>query len=162
MRWPTGAEWALAAAADRRVPGVLDFDRSPDDVAHLLDAASHVAFSASALAVVSGSDDPKEGLRRMRDATPAWLGVTDGASGAYWLDGDEIRHLPAFEVDAVDTLGAGDVFHGAFAWCIGRGLDEAEAVRFASAAAAVKCTQFGGRTGIPDRPTVERFLEERT
>ncbi|MDX1690913.1 MAG: PfkB family carbohydrate kinase [Acidimicrobiia bacterium] len=162
VRWPAGAEWALAAAADRRIPGLLDYDRSPDDVSALLDAASHVAFGAEALAALSGTDDPSEGLRRVRSDTPAWLAVTGGADGVWWLEEGEVRHLPAFDVDVVDTLGAGDVFHGALALALGEGREPAGAVRFASAAAAVKCTRFGGRSGIPDRAEVDGLLRERS
>jgi len=69
---------------------------------------------------------------------------------------------PAFAVRAVDTLGAGDVFHGAFALAIGEGMPERRAVRFANAAAALKCTRFGGgRGGAPSRAEVERFLGEQ-
>ena len=60
----------------------------------------------------------------------------------------------------VDTLGAGDVWHGAFALALGEGHDEHEAIRFASAVAAIKCTRFGGRAGVPDRTETEAFLEE--
>jgi len=58
----------------------------------------------------------------------------------------------------VDTLGAGDVWHGAFALALAEGQGEEAAIRFASAAAAIKCTRFGGRSGAPRRDEVERFL----
>jgi sulfofructose kinase len=162
VRWPAGAASALAAAAERRLPGILDFDQSPDDVAPLVKTASHVAFGAEALARLAGTEDPAAGLSAMRARTSAWLAVTSGSRGVHWLEDDVVRHLPAFRVDAVDTLGAGDVFHGALGWAIAAGQTEAEAVRFAAAAAAIKCTRFGGRAGIPGRDEVERFLEERT
>jgi sulfofructose kinase len=59
---------------------------------------------------------------------------------------------------AVDTLGAGDVWHGAFALALAEGRPERQAVRFASAAAALKCTRFGGRNGAPRRAEVDAFL----
>ena len=59
------------------------------------------------------------------------------------------------------TTGCGDVFHGAYAACIARDLDVAESIRFASATAALKAMQPGGRAGIPDRVTVEKFLAGR-
>ena len=58
----------------------------------------------------------------------------------------------------VDTLGAGDVWHGAFALALAEGQGERQSVRFASAVAAIKCTRFGGRAGTPTRDEVERFL----
>jgi sulfofructose kinase len=61
----------------------------------------------------------------------------------------------------VDTTGAGDVFHGAFAVALAEGSEGAEALRFAAATAALKCAKPGGRAGIPDRPALEKFLAER-
>ena len=78
----------------------------------------------------------------------------------WWLEGHDVCHVPAFEIAAVDTLGAGDTFHGAFALAIGEGADEATAAVFASAAAAVKCTRPGGRDGIPTRAQVAAFYDE--
>jgi sulfofructose kinase len=65
-------------------------------------------------------------------------------------------------VDTVDTLAAGDVWHGAFVLALGEGKNEAEAIRFANAVAAIKCTRFGGRAGIPRRAEVEEFMKELT
>jgi sugar/nucleoside kinase (ribokinase family) len=63
-------------------------------------------------------------------------------------------------VQTVDTLGAGDIFHGAFALAITERRDLPDALRFASAAAALKCTRFGGAFASPQRAEVERFLSE--
>ena len=64
-------------------------------------------------------------------------------------------------VDVVDTLGAGDTFHGALTLALGQGMPERRAVRFASAAAALKCTRFGGRKGVPAQDEVERLVAGR-
>jgi sulfofructose kinase len=161
LRWPAGAAAALRAAAARGVPGVLDYDLSPaSGTDEPLTAASHVAFSEPALARLAGLKDPSEGLRRIRSHTQAFLAVTAGADGVYWLDDDRVCHMPAFPVAPVDTLGAGDVFHGALALSLAEGSDIRQALRLASAAAAVKCTRPGGRAGIPNREEVEAFLAE--
>jgi sulfofructose kinase len=120
-----------------------------------------VAFSAQGLAEVTGQDDPRDGLQSLAGTTDSWIAVTAGERGVYFLEQDEVLHAPAFAVAAVDTLGAGDVWHGAFALALGEGWPEREAVRFASAASAIKCTRFGGRAGIPRRSEVETFLKER-
>ena len=90
-------------------------------------------------------------------APSEFVAVTAGAYGTYWAGG----HRPAFEVEAVDTLAAGDVFHGAFAFGLAEGWQIPAAIRFAAAAAAIKCTRFGGRLGAPTRAEVEAFLAER-
>jgi sulfofructose kinase len=68
--------------------------------------------------------------------------------------------LPAFEVHpVVDTTAAGDTFHGALAVALGEGRSDEQALRFAAAAAALKCLKPGGVAGAPRRPEVDRFLE---
>jgi sulfofructose kinase len=159
LRWPAGAQVGLEAAAASGVPGVLDYDlTTPIDDAPLLAAASHIAFAAPALAARSGTSDPADGLRWMAERTDAWVAVTVGADGVYWLDDGTVRHLPAFSVEVVDTLGAGDVFHGALALALANGRPPRDAVHQASAAAALKCTRPGGRAGIPDADALTTFL----
>ena len=104
---------------------------------------------------------PGRGLRYAQDLTRGIVGVTLGQDGFLWLEGGVERHLTAPTVSAVDTLAAGDIFHGAFALCIGERSSVADAARFANAAAAIKCTRPGGRLGAPSRAEVEAFLSER-
>ncbi len=160
-RWPQGAATVLSAAGTHGIPGVLDADATPDNAAKgLLPLASHVAFSSAGLAQVTGTDDPEEGLARAADMTDAWLAVTAGEKGCFWRDGTTLAHIPAFPVTVRDTLGAGDVFHGALALALAEGQPASTALRFASAAAALKCTRLGGRAGIPVRAEVDALLQE--
>jgi sulfofructose kinase len=159
LRWPEGAAAALRAAAERGSRAVLDFDLSPaSGTDEPLCAATHVAFSQPALARLAGVEDPGEGLRVVRARTEAFLAVTAGADGVYWLEGEAVRHLPAFPVRVVDTLAAGDVFHGALALGLAEDRATEDALKLAAASAALKCTRAGGRAGIPTRDEVEAFL----
>ncbi len=121
---------------------------------------SHIAFSEQGLKELTGRADPAEGLKGLglRDN---WLAVTLGGEGVLVWSQGELSHIPAYGVDTVDTLGAGDVWHGAFALALAEGQDEIAAIRFASAVAAIKCTRFGGRKGAPNRAEVENFMRER-
>ena len=159
MGWPRGAEQALRLARAAGCPSILDADLGPDPAAsRLFSLADHVIFSADALRHHAGADGA-DGLRLLRPAAPhAVLGVTLGANGFLWLEGDTPRHSPAPAVQAVDTLGAGDVFHGAYALALAEGHMVEGAARFANAAAALKCTRPGGRAGIPSRSEVNRLL----
>ena len=159
MGWPRGAEQALHLARAVGCPSVLDADLGPDPAAsRLFGLADHVLFSADALRHHAGTDGA-DGLHRLRPAAPhAVLGVTLGADGFLWLDGVATRHSPAPAVEVVDTLGAGDVFHGAYALALAEGRTVEGAARFANAAAALKCTRFGGRAGIPSRFEVDWLL----
>ncbi len=161
MRWPTGSLSALRAAAGLGIPSVLDFGETPDpDLVDGLDPSTYVVFSAPALAELTGTTDPEQGLRRIAERTRAWVGVTIGERGVVWIDEGRVVHAPPYSVDAVDTLGAGDVYHGAFALGIAEGRDIHEVVRRAAAVAALKCTRFGGRAGIPSAGEVDAFMEQ--
>jgi sulfofructose kinase len=162
-RWPAGALRALEAARARGIPAVVDVDRPVDadpgtETGRILDTATHLVYSRDALLGTMHEDQLSTALVAAAERSPAWIAVTDGEHGVSWLAGGEIRHEPAFPVRAVDTLGAGDVFHGAFALALAEGQPEGDAVRFAAAAAAAKCAQIGGRAGIPDRATVDEML----
>src|SRR4029077_11806233 len=105
----------------------------------------HVVFSAEALRATMRIDDLASALEAFGRATNAFIAVTDGAHPVLWRDdGDAIRELPVFRIAAADTLAAGDIFHGAFTLALIEGRDVVAALRFAAAAAAVKCGRFGG------------------
>jgi sulfofructose kinase len=162
VRWPAGAAAVLDAARAAGLPTVLDGDVGPPEVIlDLARRAGHVVFSAPGLALAAGTDDPGTGLRRMAALVPGTVGVTLGAAGYLWRDGAQERRLPAPAITAVDTLAAGDVWHGAFTLALGEGRALDPAARFANAAAALKCTRFGGRQGAPTRAEVEALLAAR-
>lgn len=158
-RWETAAIMCLETIRQQGGFGVIDIDRPPQQAA-FIQAATHVVPSAQALRAMTGIEDLTVALKALKPSVPGWLAVTDSERGVfYWQDGT-VRHCPAFPVDAVDTLGAGDVFHGAFALGLAEGMGEAHALQFASAAAALKCTQFGGRDGAPTRAALQAFLDK--
>ena len=160
MGWRRGAERVLRLAAAAGVATVLDADLSIDARAsELLGLAAHVVFSQAALARMSGDQDPAQGLRWARSRVAGrWVGVTVGPQGYLWLEDETLHAMPADEVDVVDTLGAGDVFHGAYALALAEGRAVADAARFANAAAALKCTRPSGRRGIPSRAEVDAWI----
>lgn len=161
-RYPLFAVPVCRAAKARGIARVLDFDKPTRFDDPLLLLQTHVVASADAAREATGEQDLRAALKTMGRHLDCFLAITDGPAGYYWLDGGEVRHAPAFKVDVVDSLGAGDVFHGAFALRLAETGDEVESMRFASAAAAIKCTRFGGTTGAATREEVESFLRERS
>ncbi|MFT7137435.1 MAG: sulfofructose kinase [Akkermansiaceae bacterium] len=159
-RWPSGALRALDMARTWGVPGVLDAEAPIDP--SLLEKASHVAFSRTGLQQLSNENDPARALKEAAAGLEGWACVTDGERGVWFTDGTGIAHVPAFQVIAKDTLAAGDIWHGAFALSLAEERDALTAIRFANAAAALKCMNFGGRAGCPDRAAVNSFLKENT
>ena len=87
--------------------------------------------------------------------------ITCGKEGGILFDGERVLRYPAFPVDAVDTNGSGDVFHGAFAFGVSQGYDYCRCCVFASAVAALKCTKVGARNGTPTFAETMAFLKSR-
>jgi sulfofructose kinase len=158
-------ETALPAAREARrlgVPVVGDYENMGEAVRSLLPHTDYAICSEDAARRAGAADDRRAACEAVRRLGAAHVLVTLGARGVAWLDGDELRRMPAFPVDVVDTTGAGDVFHGAFCYGLVAGWGFERGLRFASAAAALSCRRLGGRAGIPTRAEVEGFLEENT
>lgn len=155
VRWPGAAALALKAARAAGRPAILDADTAPLEVLELLlPLATHIVASESAAGIVLGQTlDPDQACADLASRTEAFVAVTGGAAGSWWHDRSAhcVRHVAAPRIKAVDTLAAGDVFHGAFAVGLAEAMPIEHALRFASAAAALKCLRFGGRLGAPDR-----------
>jgi len=152
----------LCAEARRRgIPVIVDVDRAMSLREGLLNASSHLVFSSEPLQETAAIADDAKALHKIAKLTPSFLAGTRGPRGTIWLDENgAIQETPAFQVHTVDTLGAGDVFHGAFALGITEQQSIREALRFASAAAALKCTRFGGAFAAPQRAEVEELLSQ--
>lgn len=157
-RWPQGAKDLILAARNAGLPAVLDAEAPVTHAQDALRAASHVAFSEQGLADFAGGADAAA-LSRAASELGAWVCVTRGPHSVLCHDGIHLSDVPTFGVTAVDTLGAGDVWHGAFALALAQGRTEIAAVRFANAVAALKTTRTGS-AALPDRTEVEKFLEE--
>lgn len=160
-RYPDFIAPIARAAAAHGIPSVLDMDYGDANGDRTLPLCSHVIAGAEATRAITGEQDLKAGLMMLAKGYEGFLAVTDGEHGVYWREGDTLRHMPAFNVSVVDTLGAGDVFHAGFALALAEGRNLRDALRFGSAAAALKCTRFGGAAGAPRRAEVETFLHAR-
>ncbi len=148
-RWVTGARALFEAARQREVPTILDADMAePDIFEALLPLTDHAIFSEPSLSRYTHQDGER-GLEVVAAHGCRVAGVTQGARGVMWRIDGRTYERPADQIEVVDTSGAGDVFHGAYALAVGAGLAVPDCMAFASAAAALKCTRLGGRDGIP-------------
>lgn len=148
---------AMEAAREAGVAVVADIEQRSD--APLLSLPDHLIVSSGFALRALGESDPAAAARAFWHDDRAAVVITCGAQGSWYLDASgEVQHQPAHEVQAVDTTGCGDVFHGAYAAGLVWGLSLAERVRFASVVAALKATKLGGRRGIPTRAEVEALL----
>lgn len=157
-RWPQAAALALAEARDRRLPSVMDAERSQTRILHqLVPLVDHAIFSEPGLQNFAAGARPAEALARaLAMGTRVVAAVTRGENGVLWLPAGQAapRTTPAFKVDARNTTGAGDVFHGAYALAIAEGQGTEAAMRFAAAAGALRA-----EAGItPNRAQVQALL----
>jgi sulfofructose kinase len=159
-RYPEFVRPICEAARRRKLPVVLDGDRPTIEDDPLFRVASHVVFSWECLRETTGIADLGEGLLRIAGKTDAFLAVSNGPEDIVYLDRGKVRRLPVFKIAAVDTLGAGDAFHGGFAVALAEGRNEVDAMRFGAAVAGIKCTRIGGSAGAPTRAEVEAFLAQ--
>jgi ribokinase len=101
---------------------------------------------------------PETALQALHELGPELVIITLGPKGSIGSDRRDTVRQGAFPVDAVDTTGAGDVYHGGYLYGMLQGWDMQRCMRFASAVSALKCRHIGGRKGIPDLKIVETFL----
>lgn len=154
---------ALAAAKEAHKNNVivnLDAGTLRDPILELLPYVTLFITSEPFAKQYAKTDDLEKALRILGETSCRVTGLTMGNKGSLVLGKDgRILHCPAFTVNAVDTTGAGDVYHAAFAVRYLETEDLMESMRFASAVSALKCLKLGGRTGIPTRKEVEEFLK---
>ncbi len=121
----------------------------------------YLIVSEECAAEVSGKDDPEGALAELKQFDEQLVGVTLGEQGFLFEQGGRTRHVPALSVNVVDTTGAGDVFHGAYAYSVALGYDADYCALFASVTAALSCTGVG-RSAIPNATEVAQLLERKT
>jgi len=159
-RWAAGAAAALRWAHEQRVTAMLDVDVAPAaDLQQLVPLAQWAVFSEPGLASYSRGLATRAALELALDSGCEVAMVTRGDQPVWWLRrGGTLQRLAVPRVAAVDTTGAGDVFHAALALAVGEGRSERAAVAFAVTAAALKCLGGPGVLGAPRRAAVERAL----
>lgn len=144
------------------VPIMADIEGHTESAVELVEFADYLVVSNSFAAWMSKESDPHAACSSLATVRRTATVVTDGRNGCYLCtDGDQsARHFPAFQVNAFDTNGCGDTFHGAFAFAIARHVSVEHAILFASAAAALKAAAAGGkRRGWEAIPTLDEVLE---
>lgn len=101
----------------------------------------------------SGENDPRTALASLDGAAP-FIATTWGEDGVYWQDEEGPHHMPAFDIEAVDTTGAGDALHGAFELGLAQGMSLRDNLKRASATAALTCRKPGARSALPQQARV--------
>ncbi len=157
------SETSLFAAKKARslgIPVMLDAGKVRPGMLKIARSCDYLVASEQFALDLGWAGDPAAFQPQAKRLGAPVVTITLGERGSVTYRDSEIICLPAFPVEARDTTGAGDVFHGAYAYGLLRGLDLRDTIRFASAAAAMKCRMIGGRAGIPDQAQALGFLAE--
>lgn len=158
----TAAREAVKIAKDSGTLVLYDAGGRYEGVEALLEYTDILIPSEEfALSVTELSSAEDAAVMLYEKYSPRVVLITQGKAGGVIYDGKALKKYPAFEVDAKDSNGAGDVFHGAYAYAIVKGMDYYTAAVFSSAVSAIKCTKIGARAATPGYDTVIDFLKEK-
>lgn len=151
------AKWAR----QQGIPVILDAGSLHEGTKALADQVDYLICSQKFGRQFTGEATAAAALLPLQSLAP-FVAITVGERGLFWAADGRREWFPPFAVGAVDSTGAGDTFHGAFAWCVAQKMDLQETLPFAAAAAALCCTRAGARRSIPTRAKVTRFLKQHT
>ena len=158
--------WKALAARPEAV-SILDGGTAREETLRLAGAVDYLVCSEVFASGFCGESIRLEQPERLADIferlgrLAPHVAVTLGERGLVYQEEGHLYHMPAFAVDTADTLGAGDIFHGAFAYGLHEKLGLAEALRLASASAAMSVGKIGGMSSIPELSQVQAFLKDR-
>jgi len=163
---PEASMYAAGRAKEKNIPVMLDAGRVREGMIELASICDYIVaseeFGRELINEKSLSDNPvnqDKALLRMKSFGARVCTITIGERGSVTLSGEEVFHIPTFNVDVFDTTGAGDVFHGGYIYGLLKKWDIKDVIRFASAFAALKCRKLGGREGIPTLEETEALLK---
>ena len=148
------AKWAK----EERIPTLIDIDKVEPSTSELIKEIDFVVTSSRFPSLFTGISDRHKAFLELQNQIQGFLCTTLGHEGAMAFVNGEILHTRGFDVKAIDTTGAGDVFHAGFIYGVLQNWEVIEILRFANAVAALKCLELGGRKGIPTLEEVQRFL----
>lgn len=160
----TGMIRAARIARKAGIPVVADIESDSELFPVLLGEIDHLILSREFARSYSGADTPAEATHFFWTPGRKIAAITCGSEGSWFLSNeypDQPQHTPAFPVKVADTTGCGDVFHGAYAAGLVKGMDVRERIRYATGAAAIKAMTSGGQAGAPTAEALETFLKER-
>jgi ribokinase len=160
--YPAAILPAVRMARQLGLQVVSDIEMEMPELAEIRAGIDHFICSAEFALPFTGRDDPRDACELLsRSAPHRTVVVTAGRDGCYWCTREQsaVTHVPAHRIEAVDTTGCGDVFHGAFCHGLAAGWSVERIIHFANAAAAVKATRTGGWAAVPTREEVQQLLE---
>lgn len=149
---------AAEEAREREIPVFLDARHLREGMGELVGLSDVLIAGERFVSEVAPRGELEDSLVELQEMGPRSVVITMGTGGSVGLSGDKLVRQQAYEVEAVDTTGAGDVYRGAFTAALVRGYSFERCMQLASAAAALKCRSLGGRAGVAELDEVLAFL----
>jgi sulfofructose kinase len=158
-------ETSLTAAMLMQKTGgevILDAGSPRKNIGDILPYVDHLVVSNRFSIDFTQEVDPGNAALKLAHMGFKSVVITSGAKGCLGATSDGLFYQQeAFDVEVVDTTGAGDVFHGGYIYGLVQGWELPKILEFASAVAAIKCTRLGGRRGIPELEEVEDLINKK-
>jgi sulfofructose kinase len=151
------AEWAKKIGAEV----ILDMGSLRENLKRLLPLVDYLVVSRRFALGYTKLPDPLKACRKLLTEGFKAVVITLGEKGAVGGARGNVFRMPGYKIKVVDTTGAGDVFHGAFIYGLLENWELKKIIKFSNACAALKCTELGGRAGIPTLNQVKNFLKSR-
>jgi sulfofructose kinase len=156
---PKLSESLLRWARTSGTPTILDAGSLHAGTEYLMGRVDYLVASHRFACECAGTREPAAAAATLNQIAPSVV-ITLGHSGLVWKAGDASGWLPGFPVEAVDSTGAGDAFHGAFALGVARGMSWNDLLIYANAVGALCCTKLGARAGLPVASQVDNLLRD--
>lgn len=148
-------------AKNRGIGIIMDAGSFKEGFGDLIPLTDYLVASEQFATEVTPAAEIENSLKDLKKFGPKICIITSGDEGSIGIgeDGKTIK-MPSYEVEVVDTTGAGDVYHGAFIYGIIQNWDLKKTMKFATIAAGLKCRFIGGRAGIPTLSKVEEIMNK--
>jgi sulfofructose kinase len=144
---------------DQGIPVSIDLDAVVEDCDQLIANVDFLIVSSNFPCEFTGISDPVRSIVQLRDYCDGFIAVTSGSGGATALVGDQCVNFPALKVQAIDTTGAGDIFHAGFIYGVLQNWPLEKIMAFANASAGLSCTRLGAQAGIFPLATIMEAAE---
>ncbi len=153
---------AAKQAKKRGITVTIDADSLKEGIEKLFSFTDILIIPESLAKALEPNKSAEQILKSLKSFGASQVVITLGEKGSIGYDGKTYYYQKAYKIDAVDTTGAGDVYHGAYIYGLVKGWDMKRCMKFASLCAAIKCTKFGAQEGIPTKnhPDILKFLNK--
>ncbi|QSX21538.1 ribokinase [Priestia megaterium] len=147
-------EYVAQLCQELKVPLLLNPAPARPLKAEVIEQVSYITPNEHEAELLFEGKEKEEVLKQY----PNKLFITEGKQGVRYFNGEKEVLVPSYQVETIDTTGAGDTFNAALAVALAEGMGFEKGIQFANRAASLSVTKFGAQGGMPTRKEVEESL----